>query len=150
MRAIMHPHFGHPVVGPTATYGAAYGLTSRQEQVQTLMDQGYTRKQANEILNLDVGGGKSAPAWTDIVGGILDVGGQVVSTVTNAQQQARSNAGYDVAAADLANQQALLDLQRRGGAVQQPARSSNTAMYAVLGLGAVVGTGLIIYAATRK
>lgn len=134
------PMWSHPVATP---YGAA---SNRAQQVQALMDQGYSRKEANQILNLDVGGGAATgPGWQEIVGGILDVGGQVASTVQQGLADSRTNLGYDTAAQQALAQQQLLDQQRlllrkqQGGGAGQS--NAGTIMLAVGGLAAA---GLLV------
>jgi len=159
MRAIQRSPFGHPVPmgrgwqSPAPAMGSAYGLT-RQQQIKQLTDQGYSRKEAREILDLDIGGGptQSGPGWQEIVGGILDVGGQVVTTFTQQQQASRSNVGLDVAAGNLATQQGLVDVAAQQAALnaRSQQQASNTAVYVVLGVGGVAALGFLIYALTRK
>ena len=164
MRAIQRSPFGHPVpMGrgwqpPAPAMGSAYGM-SRQQQIQQYMAEGYSRKEAREIADMDLGygpgGAKQKPAgpgWQEIVGGILDVGGQVVTTFTQQQQASRSNVGLDVAAGNLATQQGRVDVAAQQAALnaRSQQQASNTAVYVVLGVGGVAALGFLVYALTRK
>jgi len=160
MRAIQRSSLGAAPSGPGGQPALAgwsamssadpYGAAStRKQQIRALRDQGYSLRDARAIVDLDVGGTpqRSGPDAGTIAAGIVDIGGALADVIGQGLQAGQGNTGSAGNA-----QQAMLAQQGfvpQGPPAPVAPQQSNTALYAVLGVGLVAGLGFLAYAVTR-